>query len=77
MKYPITVDTIRRIQTSEGETLDVKPYPDGPEWVYLCNSDEVSEECFGEISLPMEPQFARLLGESLIKCADEIEEEKK
>jgi len=77
MKYPIITDTIRRIQNDEGMTLDVRPWPDSPtNSVAIMNSDEWSEEWFGKIELPMDTQFARLLGEALIKCANEIEESK-
>lgn len=73
MANDITLETIRRIQNSDGEMIDVKPYPEGPEWVFICNTDETSKEYFGEINLIMEPKFARLLAEALLKCADEVE----
>jgi hypothetical protein len=73
MSYPIATDIIRRIQNEGGHTLDVRPWPDGPDFVCLMNSSDESAEWFGRIELSMEPEFARRLGRALIACADELD----
>lgn len=72
MKYPIVSDTIRRIQNEEGKTIDVRPWPDAPEWVALIVEGKENEEWFGQVNIGMKPEFARLLGEALVKCANEL-----
>lgn len=73
MSYPISCDTIRRIQNNEGQTLDVRPSPDAPDsWVSIMTNGKDGNEWFGFNEISMKPEFARLLGEALIKCADEL-----
>ena len=74
MTYPIASDTIRRIQNEEGLSLDVRPWPDGPDWVALMAEGDKNEQWFGKVNIAMKPEFAKLLGEALIKCADELSE---
>lgn len=73
MSYPVVVDKIRRIQDQSGHTLDVRPWPDGPNSVGLMNSSKESEEYFGGVEVVMDPEFARLIGQALIECADEVQ----
>lgn len=71
--YEVITDTIRRTQNSEGRTIDVRPWPDAPNFVQLVTEGEDNIKYFGEIELPMEPEFARKIGEALIACANEID----
>lgn len=73
MSYPICTDKIYRIQNEEGRTLDVRPSPDGPDFVALMVVGEENEDWFGKLNLPMCPEFARQLGKALIECSKDVE----
>lgn len=75
MSYPIVTDTIRRVQNEDGETLDIRPWPEAPIAVALMNSGDKSEAYFGKLELALNPKFARQVGQALINCANEIEYE--
>lgn len=78
MSYPVETDVIRRVQNEDGETLDIRPWPDAPIAVALMNSGgDKSEAYFGKLELALSPKFARQIGQALINCANEIEYESK
>lgn len=76
MTYPITTDTIRRVQNREGQCLDIRPWPDAPDSVALMSVDARSADYFGRLELAMDPEFARAIGRALIACADDIDRDK-
>ena len=71
----VSLETIRRIFSDEG-FFEIGPWPDSPDDTLVLRTvpGEHSEKWFGEISLILSPEAARVTARALIAAADEIEQ---
>lgn len=68
-------DIIRHVYDDKGNYLIVRPWPDAPD-IPVIMTDEISKEHFGLLNLLLpSTDFARALGNALINCANELDEQ--
>lgn len=68
----VSTEVVRRVfDDNEGVFIEVGPDCDGLGCVEVRTTNKECQDYFGEAKLTMSPAIARLLGEALIKAADE------
>jgi hypothetical protein len=66
------IEVIRKVwNQEEGVCLVIGEYADAPTAIEIRTEDEASKQWFGELSLALEPEYAKKFGQALIDAAVE------
>lgn len=69
-----SIEVLRRVyDDNEGVFIEVSPDADNPDWLRIGPEGQKSKEYYGDFSLSITKQQARLLGLALIAACDEIQ----
>lgn len=75
MADKVEVDVIRRVFVphSEGAFIELGPWPDAPgTTIELRTTEKGGIDYFGKVNLVLPVEYAKALGEALVKAADDL-----